>query len=222
MNCREFEARLDEFLDGELPEEGRRAAVEHRDRCPACRTAAAELSALLQRAAELPGEVDSGRDLWPAVADRIARRRGGQNPFRSHGRFRWRRVGALAAAAALLVAASSVITAALVSRRAPSPRTPTAAAPATAGALQLAQARGTYEAARAQLLAALAARRGSLSPATLKVLSNNLAIIDAAVREMEAALARDPGNRELPALLVTAYRQEIDVLRRATGIPARG
>ncbi len=123
---------------------------------------------------------------------------------------------------AVLVAATSVITAALVSRRAPSPRTPAAAAGATAGSLQLARARGTYEAARAQLLAALAARRGSLSPATRKVVSDNLAIIDAAVREMEAALARDPGNRELPVLLVTAYRQEIDVLRRATGIPARG
>ena len=220
MNCREFEAFLDDLLAGGLPEATRRAAAAHRDHCPACRAAAAEMSSLLQRAAELPGEVEPGRDLWPAIADRIARRRGGRNPLRSHGRVRWRRVGALAAAAALLVAASSVITAALVSRRVAPPRP---AVPAvTAASLQLAQARDTYEAARAQLLAALAARRGSLSPATLKVVNENLAIIDRAVAEMEQALARDPGNRELPALLVTAYRQEIDVLRRATGIPARG
>ncbi len=54
------------------------------------------------------------------------------------------------------------------------------------------------------------------------MVKDNLAIIDAAVSEMEQALARDPGNRELPALLVTAYRQEIDLLQRATQIPARG
>jgi hypothetical protein len=39
---------------------------------------------------------------------------------------------------------------------------------------------------------------------------------------MEDALARDPGNQELPSLLVTAYRQEIDMLQRAAGLPARG
>jgi len=39
---------------------------------------------------------------------------------------------------------------------------------------------------------------------------------------MQAALARDPGNRELPMLLVTAYRQEIDLLRRVTQLPSRG
>jgi hypothetical protein len=222
MNCREFEARLDDLLAGDLPEAARRAAAEHRDRCPACRAAEAELSALVRGAAGVPGEVEPGRDLWPAIADRIEGGRAARAAFRSHGRVRWPRVGALAAAAAVLVAATSVLTAALVSRRAPSPPTPAAAVGATASSLQLAQARGTYEAARAQLLAALGARRGSLSPATRKVVSDNLAIIDAAVREMEAALARDPGNRELPALLVTAYRQEIDVLRRATGIPARG
>jgi CheY-like chemotaxis protein len=54
------------------------------------------------------------------------------------------------------------------------------------------------------------------------VVEENLKIIDRAVGEVQAALARDPGNRELPALLMTAYRQEIDLLQRVVQLPSRG
>ncbi len=222
MNCQEFAAGLDDFVDGALSEAERRAAVEHRDRCPACRAAEAGLAACLARAASLPRGVAPERDLWPGIVARIEKRNVWRGVFGGAGRVRWSRPGALAAAAAVLVAVSSLVTAVLVVRRAPSPAHSGVTAGVTTASLQLAQARGTYEAARTQLLAALAARRGSLSPATLKVVKDNLAIIDTAVRNMEEALARDPGNRELPALLVTAYQQEIDLLQRATRIPARG
>ncbi len=222
MTCQEFEARLDDFVDGGLPEADRRAAIAHRDGCPACRTAEARLAVLLARAASLPRGLEPGRHLWPGIAARIEERNLFQRMFGGAGHLRWSQIGALAAAAVALVVVSSVVTAVLVARRAPSPSLSGVAAGVTTASLHLAQARGTYETARTQLLAALAARRGSLSPATLKVVKDNLAIIDAAVRDMEQALARDPGNQELPALLVTAYRQEIDLLQRATRIPARG
>jgi hypothetical protein len=92
----------------------------------------------------------------------------------------------------------------------------------TPASLELGQVQATFAAARQQLLAALEARKGSLSPQTLAVVEENLKIIDKAVGEMQAALARDPGNRELPMLLVTAYRQEIDLLRRVTQLPSHG
>ena len=222
MNCHEFAARLDDFADGALSEPERAAAAGHRDECPACRAAEARLSALLAGAASLPRGLEPGRDLWPGIVGRIERPNVSRGVFGGTGRLRWPQLGALAAAAAALVVASSIVTAVLVARRASSPAPSGVAAGVTTASLQLAQARGTYEAARTQLLAALAARRGSLSPATLKVVNDNLAIIDAAVGEMEQALARDPGNRELPGLLVTAYQQEIDMLQRATRIPARG
>ena len=222
MNCQEFTLRLDDFVDGTLSEAERTAAAGHRDRCPACRAAEARLSALLAHAASLPSALAPEHDLWPGIAARIEKRNVLRGVFGGAGRLRWPRLGALAAAAAALVVVSSVVTAVLVARRAPSPAPSGATASVTTASLQLAPARGTYEAARAQLLAALAARRGSLSPATLRVVKDNLAIIDTAVRKMEQALARDPGNRELPALLVTAYQQEIDLLQRATRIPARG
>ena len=222
MNCQEFSAKLDDFVDGALPERERAAVARHRDRCPACRAAEARLALLVARAASLPRGIEPGRDLWPGIVARIEKRNVLRGVFGGAGRLRWPRLGALAAAAAALVVVSSVVTAVLVARRAPSPAPSGVSAGVTTASLQLAQVRGTYEAARAQLLAALAARRGSLSPATLKVVKDNLAIIDTAVHNMEQALARDPGNRELPALLVTAYQQEIDLLQRATRIPARG
>jgi hypothetical protein len=222
MNCQEFAALLDDFLDGALPESERAAAAAHRDGCPGCRAAEARLSAVLVRAAALPRGIEPERDLWPGIAARIGRRNVVPGAFGRAGRQRWSRLGALAAAAAALVVVSSVVTAVLMARRSPSPAPSGGPAGVVTASLNLAEARGTYEVARTQLLAALAARRGSLSPATLKVVNDNLAIIDTAVRDMERALARDPGNRELPALLVTAYRQEIDVLQRATRIPARG
>ncbi|MDD5564821.1 MAG: zf-HC2 domain-containing protein [Thermoanaerobaculaceae bacterium] len=222
MNCQEFTLRLDDFVDGTLSAAERTAAAEHRDQCPACRAAEARVSLLLAHAASLPRAVAPERDLWPGIAARIEKRNVLRGVFGGAGRLRWPRLGASAAAAAALVVVSSLVTAVLVARRAPAPAPSGVSTGVTAASLQLTQVRGTYEAARTQLLAALAARRGSLSPATLKVVEDNLAIVDTAVHNMEQALARDPGNRELPALLVTAYRQEIDLLQRATRIPARG
>jgi hypothetical protein len=178
-------------------------------------------------AAALPRSIEPARDLWPGIAARIQGETVTQGRFGAGRRHRWHHLGALAAAAAALVVVSSIVTTLIVARR------DAATAPAgsgrrgmaagvTSASLELSQARGTYEAARRQLLAALDARRSSLSPATLKVLDENVRIIDEAVHQMESALARDPGNQELPSLLVTAYRQEIDMLQRAAGLPARG
>ncbi len=215
MNCEEFEALLDDFVDGALSETKRRAAVAHRNGCPACRAAEARMSAVLAKVASLPRGLEPGRDLWPGVAARLGERNVLRRAVGGARRFGWPRLGALAAAAAVLVAVSSVVTAVFLAGRAPAPGRFEVASGVTSASLHLDQARGTYEAARAQLLAALAARRGSQSPATLKVIKDNNAL-------MERALAHDPGNQELPALLVTAYRQEIDLLQRAAQIPARG
>jgi hypothetical protein len=44
----------------------------------------------------------------------------------------------------------------------------------------------------------------------------HLAIIDRAIEESRAALAADPANRDLRALLLGAHRQKLDLLERAT------
>jgi hypothetical protein len=224
MNCEEARLLLDELCDGTLGEQTMRALDAHLGGCSECRALAARMRALSARVGTLPRHVQPAHDLWPAIAARIAAGNVVTGEFAGRSRRRvplW----AAAAAAAVLIAVTAVVTAMLVrsersAHLASGPR-PEAPAVATAS-LEVSVARGTFEAARRQLLAALDARRSSLSPATLKVVDENLRIIERAVREMEDALARDPGNRELPALLTATYRQEIDVLQCAVGIPARG
>ena len=227
MNCRNVTERLDDFVDGTLSAVDRGVVALHLESCPSCREAEAGVRALAARATALPRVIEPARDLWPVIAARIQGDTVTQGRFGAGRHPRWHHLGPLAAAAAALVVVSSVVTTLIVVRRdaamAPSrPGRAAVAAGVTPASLELSQARGTYEAARKQLLAALETRRSSLSPATLKVVDENVRIIDEAVRQMESALARDPGNQELPSLLVTAYRQEIDMLQRAAGLPARG
>jgi hypothetical protein len=48
------------------------------------------------------------------------------------------------------------------------------------------------------------------------VVERNLAIVDQAIREAEAALASDPGNAALEQMVLARYVQRLDLLRRAT------
>jgi predicted anti-sigma-YlaC factor YlaD len=225
MNCRRAQRALDDFLDGGLAAARRRAVERHLEECSACRAAERDLRTLLARAAVMPRSLEPAGDLWPAIAARIAQP--GERPARltSPTRAPHHLRLALAAAAVVLVVVSSLATRALIGRRAaqrlaqgpPAWSAATAALPSRG----LADAQATYAAAREHLLAALATRRSSLSPQTLAVVDRNLKIIDRAVAEMQAALARDPENRELPGLLMTAYAQEIDLLQVAVGLPGR-
>jgi anti-sigma factor RsiW len=225
MNCQEVLALLDDFVDGTLPEQEMRAVARHLEGCTECRTSDARMRALLARVGALPRSIAPRRDPWPSIAERIMTGKVVKLDYAGRSR-RWYLLGAAAVAAAVLVAAVSLVTALLVrsereSRMASAPERP-AATVVTPASLELAQAQATYDAARRQLLAALDARKASLSPQTVAVVEQNLKIINGAVAEMQTALARDPGNRELPALLVTAYQQEIDLLQRVTQLPGRG
>ncbi len=219
MNCDRVDALLDEYLDGDLPRAVAGAVAEHLRGCGACSSAEAGLRELRRSARGLPAEIEPARDLWPGIADRLVRRPAG----------RWRHGGrwySLAAAAALVVAAGAVVIGvSLVHRRATAVAARRAAGPergVAAASLDLAGTRADVERARLQLLAALRSRETALSPATRAVVEHNVRVIDEAVSEIQAALAREPGNRELATLLVATYRQEIDLLQDVSHIPGRG
>ena len=76
-----------------------------------------------------------------------------------------------------------------------------------------------YQATRQHLLDVLEARQDELSPATLEVVLNNLRLIDEAMGEIATALGEDPGNELLMRQLVTAYRQQVNLLERAAILP---
>jgi len=226
MNCRDVHELLDDLVDGALPEDRRREVARHLAGCAECRTSEAQLRSLLARVGALPRTIAPPHDQWQGVMARIMSGRGVEENRAGRGS-RWVPLGAAAAAAAVLIVAVSLVTAILVgrervSRVALAPGRPAPASAVVPASIELAQVQATYTAARTQLLAVLEARRGSLSPKTFEVVEQNLRIIDGAVAEMQAAMARDPGNRELPALLLAVYKQEIDLLQSVAQLPARG
>jgi len=136
---------------------------------------------------------------------------------------RWRRT-TLAAAAVLLVVASSAATTLWLRGSAPAPATASVSGearrsdrttPPNAPAV-FARFDAGYERAARDLAAALDAERGSLAPETIAKVEASLRVVDSAIAEGRAALARDPGNQTVVELLAVSYRQKLDVLRRAT------
>jgi hypothetical protein len=75
-----------------------------------------------------------------------------------------------------------------------------------------------YSSATSDLSAALEKARARLAPETVRAIQRNLAVIDSALAESRRALARDPANAALEQLVIAAWRQKLDFLRRATAL----
>jgi hypothetical protein len=199
MTCAEFRARMDGFVTGVLAPAESAAFEAHLEHCRACEEWLAREEPVPAGASALPRSIAPASDLWPGIRQRIDR------PARSIGRItvpRW----ALAAAAMGLVALSSGVTAALL-------RSPDAA-PAVVRGVNALEAQ--YAEASRDLSRLLEDARATLAPETMTVIEKNLAIIDAALGEAREALSRDPGNEALGQMVVVAWRQKVDLLRRAT------
>jgi hypothetical protein len=237
-------ARLDDFIDGLLAAEERRAVERHLDECSRCRAEAEWLTSLRAEVARLPRQIDPPRDLWAGIAARIGaeaaaapdaipapankvrvlriddarRARSVPTPW-------WTRRGVLAAAAIVLMLASSSVTALLVrgGRGAgvvPVATTTPVGAPDAGRSALVAFEPTEREFAETveELRFALDTQRERLSPATVAVVEENLRIIDGAIREARAALEADPANRDLTFLLMDVYKKKIDLLQNAVQI----
>jgi len=225
MTCQEFETRLDELVDGELGPAERERAEEHLADCMACRRRAEATRALMALASGLPRAVEPARDLWPSIVEKgdipgfpLVQRATGRRPA-------WRRYGLAAAAslAGVLLLASAVRwlgreagpapTSTLVTERSTSADGLPAQA---AGKDELALALEEYAAASKLLLQALAERRERMPPEARDVLDKNLAVVDQAIAETQAALAAAPSNRSNIWVLANLEQQKLDFLRRVS------
>jgi hypothetical protein len=80
-------------------------------------------------------------------------------------------------------------------------------------------AAAAYDREIAALRAAVRDRRGELDSATVNVLVRNLGIIDAAIAQSRAALARDPHSQFLGDQLTRALGQKVELLRTVALLP---
>jgi hypothetical protein len=165
---------------------------------------------LLAKAAELPKEVEPQRDLWPGIAARL-----GEAPRRAEPRgSRW----PMALAAGVLVASvSALLTWSLV--RAPDPATqPQAVATDYQAADIVPVSYGPNSGltaqelvARDELVVRFREKFTTLRPETRDAIVKNLAIMQAAADEIDAALAKDPASGMLKGMLVGTYKQELQL-----------
>lgn len=209
--------RLSDYVDGELPETERVALEQHLAACSDCRGTLLDLRRVVSRAREAAPA--SPGNLWPGIAARIG---ASTTPVRSLDAHRVRRRVAftlpqLAAAATLLLALGGATAwyFALAPRSGPTDPTVAISGPAVLPAGLPSRAEASYNAAVADLEAALASGRGRLSPTTMATLERNLARIDQAIAEARRALASDPANAYLNSHLATTMQQKLDVLQQA-------
>lgn len=208
MTCATFDQQLDAWLDGTLDPAAADDMDRHLATCEGCRAATAEMRAVLEAAASLPTSIAPPRNLWPEIAARLD----GPAPTLGVRRMPWRRWAPLAAAAVLLIAVTATLTYQFTRRP---------VAVAARPGLSVVQPAGfsadhDFVAAAEDLERVLREERGRLSPETVAVIEQNLAVIDTAIAEARAALAADPANADLRALLWGAHRQKLDLLDRAT------
>jgi len=65
-----------------------------------------------------------------------------------------------------------------------------------------------------RLLDELQLQRAQLSPEARDAIDDDLKTVDLAIAELQLAVARDPRNPSLHAMLASSYRQKVDILRK--------
>ena len=164
---------------------------------------------LLAKAAELPKDIAPPRDLWPAIAARIA----GAGNAPAKPAFRW----PLALAAAFLVASvSALLTWTLTRDPAPVGSAVIAQAPAAADIVPVrygpnSGVSAAEIAARDAMLGQFREAFATLRPETRDAIQKNLAVMQAAADEIDAALAKDPASGMLQGMLAGTYKQELNL-----------
>lgn len=198
------ELQLNDFVDGDIDRAEAQRIEEHIASCADCRAEVAQLRALTQRVAALPRDIQPDRDLrsdiWRSV----------NQPSPLWG-MRYR----LAAAAVMLVALSSLLTLAVVNSVRSTGFATDDRTDVRLVSRDYTELQREYGDEVRELEMVLRKSRGALAPSTVRILEENLKIIDNAIREARTALAADPNSEMLIDLLRSAYERKLELLRQA-------
>jgi anti-sigma factor RsiW len=223
----QWTTRLSEYADGEL-ENGERISLEaHLQSCTECSAIVGDLRRVVRRARMLQQQGPE-RDLWPGIASRIGATAGEPEAAvdlasrrRASRRWSFSLPQLAAAAVALMTVSGGVVW--LLHPGAPQPViAPGASAPTPHPTGINAAARNSatqsYAAAVADLERVLAGGRAQLDSTTVRVIEQNLQVIDRAIAQAQRALEADPANLYLNTHLAETMRRKLDLLRQATAL----
>ena len=202
--------RLSEYLDGDLAEAETAALEAHLDTCTNCSETLAGLRRIVMRARSLEDRPPA-RELWAGIATRI-----GASPTRRRLTFSVPQLLAAGIALAVLSGGGAWLlhpdpTPVAVQRFAAQGGVPAATVGSTAAAR-------SYDSAVDDLERVLAEGRGRLDSTTVRVLEQNLALIDRAIEQAQRAVAADSANVYLNTHLAETMRRKIVLLRQAAAL----
>lgn len=212
--------RLSEYLDDELPHVERAALEAHLLECMECGRTLQELRQVVAQAAHLHDR-EPERDLWSGIAARISAGEAEAVTAVTSTSQGKRRVSfsipQLVAASIVLVLMSGgsmyllfqrgQAGAPTVAENTARPVNPTVHAVTR-----------NYDAAVEELEGVLERNRDQLDTATVRILEQNLAIIDRAILDARAALGQEPANPYLGRYLDQAMQKKVQLLQRATRV----
>jgi putative zinc finger protein len=227
----EWTDRLSDYLDGELSDQEQRAVSAHVASCAECARTLDELRTVVEQARALTPAAPAA-DLWSGISSRIGSA-DGSRPLSGHFgprrrfSFTWPE---LVAASLLLVLVSGLTALRFATSRPAGSSAALQVRPTGNGGTGLPgrQERADiapasfddseYDAAVADLQRALQSGRGQLDSATVKVVEDNLAVIDQAVDDARRALAQDPANADLSGYLFETRQRKLALLRHAAAL----
>jgi anti-sigma factor RsiW len=216
--------KLSEYIDGELSVADTEKLEAHLMECAECGRTLQQLRTVVARAGQVIDR-EPAADLWPQIAARIAvaEVETDTSLATSPGKRRLSfSIPQLAAASIALMLMSAGTMYMMVGRGAeqvavnqPAVQQPVAASP---GSVSVRQVTRNYDAAVAELEDVLDRNRDQLDTATVRVLEQNLAIIDRAITDARAALGQEPANPYLSKYLDQAMQKKVQLLKRATSV----
>jgi anti-sigma factor RsiW len=210
--------RLSEYLDGELKGSERALLEAHLERCEDCQETLAGLRRVVTRARSLEDRPPAA-DLWAGVAQRIGAQQSVTPAARRRLTFSVPQLLAAGIALALLSASGAWMLHPAVQTVAVQPASP-GPADVTVSTVSAPSAIRSYDAAVSDLERLLEQGRGRLDTATVRVLEQNLAIIDRAIADARRAVAADSANVYLNTHLAETMRRKVDLLRQAAALVA--
>lgn len=221
MTCETFRQSLEALLDGDLDTARREALEAHLATCDTCRPLTADLQQIRQLAGTLERHAPP-RDAWKRLSAQLAQ----ETPFQqaaaaaatasrtSH--WTW---SALAAAASLAI----IVGGGLFVLKTWTTPTPQQAGVGAGNAesrrlvesveSELQQAADHYKKAIEGLQAVANAPDSPLDPETTATLHTNMAVIDKAIDESQAALSAQPESQVAQQSLFEAFRRKVSLLQ---------
>jgi anti-sigma factor RsiW len=207
------EAERHGAADGTLAPELTTGVAEHLGACDDCAADVARIKTLMTRTRDVPSWLtEGGDDLWPAIRARIEQEKVASLHDRAFATSADRR--RVLWTASVAAAAGLIIVAALLRRGAPIDVAPAGGAAFAANIQAVAESTHVYEEQAKFLLNQLELRRALMRPQTAASIDHDLEVIDNAIAELKRAIARDPNNAALRALLASSYKQKVDLLKR--------